>query len=120
MPCLPSGSWQLQERSGPGGFSEVQRAGQGNPIIGNIWEYLKIFGICMHNMLLQLHVLNEKFKNKQSGLYTGFSLGISVSLTFVSLTFVSLTFCSSTIENIQLTLLWRVKLTQTAEQTQKI
>ena len=79
----------------------------------------------MHNMLLQLHVLNEKFKNKQSGLYTGFSLGISVSLTsvsltFVSLTFVSLTFCSSTIENIQLTLLWRVKLTQTAEQTQKI
>ena len=89
-PWLPDGSWQLQKRSGPGGFSEVQRAGQGNPIIGNIWEYLKIFGICMHNMLLQLHVLNEKFKNKQSGLYTGFSLGISVSLTFVSLTFVSL------------------------------
>ena len=40
-PWLPGGSWQLQERSGPGGFSEVQRAGQGNPIIGNIWKYLE-------------------------------------------------------------------------------
>ena len=45
-------------------FKEQVRATQ-------YWKYLGIFGIfgiCMHNMLLQLHVLNEKFKNKQSGL----------------------------------------------------
>ena len=29
----------------------------------------------MHNMLLQLHVLNEKFKNKQSGLYNWIFIG---------------------------------------------
>ena len=54
--ALPAGSsWQLQERSLPGGNSEVLR---------QVWSSYYLDYVCLI-CCFQLHVLNEKFKNKE-------------------------------------------------------
>ena len=54
--ALPAGgSWQLQERSLPGGSSEVLR---------QVWSSYYLDYVCLI-CCFQLHVLNEKFKNKE-------------------------------------------------------